>query len=111
VVVIGGSSVIADRYMSLMRAFRIYAGGAELFLNAVSWSLEDDALTALRAHVLRARPLDIDGNAGDRAALLRWGNIAGVPVVICLVGLLRWRSRSAARRSRLRFPGGPEATR
>ena len=102
---------IADRYMSLMRAFRIYAGGAELFLNAVSWSLEDDALTALRAHVLRARPLDIDGDAGDRAALLRWGNIAGLPVVICLAGLLRWRWRSAARRNRLRFPGGPEATR
>ena len=31
-VVVGGSSLVADRYMSLMRAFRIYAGGAELFL-------------------------------------------------------------------------------
>jgi len=108
-VVVGGSSLVADRYMSLMRAFPIYAGGAELFLNAVSWSLEDDALTALRAHVLRARPLDIDGDAGDRAALLRWGNIAGLPVVICLAGLLRWRWRSAARRSRQRFPGGSGA--
>jgi ABC-type uncharacterized transport system involved in gliding motility auxiliary subunit len=110
-VVVGGSSFIADRYMSLMRAFPIYAGGAELFLNAVSWSLEDDVLTALRAHVLRARPLDIDGDAGDRAALLRWGNIAGLPVVICLLGVLRWRWRSAARRNRQRFPGGPEAGR
>ncbi len=108
-VVAGGSAFVADRYMSLMRAFPIYAGGAELFLNAVSWSLEDDALTALRAHVLRPRPLDIDGDAGDRAALLRWGNIAGVPLLICFAGLLRWRWRSAARRSRQRFPGGPEA--
>ena len=108
-VVVGGSAFVADRYMSLMRAFPIYSGGAELFLNAVSWSLEDDALTALRAHVLRPRPLDIDGDAGDRATLLRWGNIAGVPLVICLAGLLRWRWRSAARRNRQRFPGGPEA--
>lgn len=108
-VVAGGSAFIADRYMSLMRAFPIYAGGAELFLNAVSWSLEDDALTALRAHVLRPRPLDIDGDADDRAALLRWGNIAGLPLLICFAGLLRWRWRSAVRRNRQRFPGDAEA--
>ncbi len=106
-VIAGGSSLVADRYMMLMRAFPIYAGGAELFLNAVSWSLEDDALTALRAHVLRARPLDIDGDAEDRATLLRWSNIAGVPLLVCALGLLRWRWRSS-RRLRQRFPGGPK---
>ncbi len=108
-VVMGGSALVSDRYMTLMRAFPIYAGGAELFLNAVNWALEDDALTALRAHVLRARPLDVDGGAEDRAALLRWGNIAGVPLLVCVAGLLRWRWRSPARRGRQRLSGGREA--
>jgi len=87
--------------MQLLRTFPIYAGGAELLLNAVSWSLEDDALTALRARVLRARPLDVDADdQGGRVtlALIQWSNVAGVPLALCAAGLLRWRWRTAKRR-------------
>ena len=102
-VVVGDSDLVSDRYMSLLRSFPIYAGSAQLLLNAVSWALEDDALTTLRARVLRARPLAIEGDDADRATLLRWGNVAGLPIAVCVAGLLRWRWRSAARR-RQRLP-------
>ena len=120
-VVVGDADFASDRYMSLLRTFPIYAGGAQLLLNAVSWTLEDDALVALRGNVLRARPLDIDidaggdsnaaGTGGGRAALLKWGNVAGVPLLVCLAGLLRWRWRSPARRSRQRLSDGREGPR
>jgi ABC-type uncharacterized transport system involved in gliding motility auxiliary subunit len=103
-VVLGDSDLVSDRYMSLLRTFPIYAGSAQLLLNAVSWTLEDDALTALRARVLRARPLAVEGDDAARATLLRWGNVAGLPIAVCAAGLLRWRWRTAARR-RQRLPG------
>ncbi len=121
-VVVGDADFASDRYMALLRTFPIYAGGAQLLLNAVSWTMEDDALVALRGNVLRARPLDIDnggggdgdsnaaGTGGGRAALLKWGNVAGVPLLVCVAGLLRWRWRSPARRRRQRLPDGREGT-
>jgi ABC-type uncharacterized transport system involved in gliding motility auxiliary subunit len=102
-VVVADSDFVSDRYMELLRSFPIYAGGPELFLNAVGWALEDDALTALRARVLRARPLDVDGHSTAAATLVQWGNVAGVPIVVCAAGLLRWRWRTRARR-RQRLP-------
>ena len=110
-VVVGDSDFVTDRYMALLRTFPVYAGGAQLLLNAVSWALEDEALTVLRGHVLRARPLDLDrdtpggddGGAG-RATAIEWANVAGVPLAVCAAGLLRWRWRSAARRRRQRLP-------
>jgi ABC-type uncharacterized transport system involved in gliding motility auxiliary subunit len=101
-VIVGGSDFVSDRYMQLLRSFPIYAGGAQLLLNAVDWALEDDALTALRANVLKARPLRIDpagdGGGADLVALLTWGNVVGLPLAICAAGLLRWRWRSTTRR-------------
>jgi ABC-type uncharacterized transport system involved in gliding motility auxiliary subunit len=122
-VVVGDADFASDRYMALLRTFPIYAGGAQLLLNAVSWTMEDSALVALRGNVLRGRPLDIDidaggggdsiaaGTGGGRAALLKWGNVAGVPLLVCLAGLLRWRWRSPAHRRRQRLSDGREGPR
>jgi ABC-type uncharacterized transport system involved in gliding motility auxiliary subunit len=106
-VVVADSDFVSDRYMELLRAWPIYAGGPELLLNAVGWALEDDALTALRARVLRARPLDVDAGAAGAGALILLANVAGVPLAVCAAGLLRWRWRtSARRRQRLPRAGG-----
>jgi ABC-type uncharacterized transport system involved in gliding motility auxiliary subunit len=108
-VVVADSDFVSDRYMELLRTFPIYAGGPELLLNAVGWAMADDALTALRARVLRGRPLDVGGDDnGATAALIQWANVAGLPLVVCAAGLLRWRWRTATRR-RQRLPGAGSA--
>ena len=94
--VIGNSAFAADEYMALARGFPIYAGGAEMFLRAVGWMLEDDALAPLRENTHRARPLRVE--AEQEAAAITWGNAVGVPIAFCAAGLLRWRLRRAAQR-------------
>jgi gliding-associated putative ABC transporter substrate-binding component GldG len=93
-VVVGDSDFVSDRYMRALRALPVYAGGAEMLLNSVSWTLEEEALVSLRASVLRARPID----AGSlQATTVTWANAVGVPALFCAAGLVRWRWRRAAR--------------
>jgi ABC-type uncharacterized transport system involved in gliding motility auxiliary subunit len=94
--VIGDSDLVSDLYMELLRAFPIYAGGAQMLFNAIDWALEDDALTALRANVLKTRPIETDDPSGEAAT--KWGNVAGVPLAFCAAGILRWQWRRARRR-------------
>jgi ABC-type uncharacterized transport system involved in gliding motility auxiliary subunit len=103
-VVVGDSDFVADDYMELLRSFPVYVGGPQMLFNAISWTLEDDALTPLRGNLLKARPIEIGSAA--RAAALKWGNIAGVPLVFCAAGLLRWLWRRAARRRQSLGTGG-----
>jgi ABC-type uncharacterized transport system involved in gliding motility auxiliary subunit len=93
-VVVGDSDFVSDRYMRSLRALPIYAGGAEMLLNAVSWTLEEEALVSLRASVLRARP--IHAGALQHAATVKWANAVGVPALFCAAGLARWWRRRAA---------------
>jgi len=102
-VVAGDSDFAADEYAQLMRTLPIYAGGPQMLLNAVSWTLEDEALTPLRATVLRSRPLEAVPER--RADFMKWGNVVGVPAAFCAAGLARWRLRRASR-DRQRLPEG-----
>ena len=113
-VVVAGSEFVSDRYLQLLPGVAPYAGGVRLLRNAIEWALEDDALTTLRANVLKARPLRIDpageGGGADLVALLTWGNVVGLPLAVCAAGLLRWRWRSTTRRRlTLSDPRGPES--
>jgi ABC-type uncharacterized transport system involved in gliding motility auxiliary subunit len=94
-VVMGDSDFVEDRYMRYLRELPVYAAGAQLLFNAVSWTLEDETLIPLRSGVQRARP--IDAEAIERSGAIRWGNAFGVPAAFCALGLLRWRVRRTSR--------------
>jgi ABC-type uncharacterized transport system involved in gliding motility auxiliary subunit len=106
-VVVGDSDFATDDYVRMVRAFPAWSGGPQMLFNAVSWVLEDEALTPLRANVLRSRVLAL--GAEDRAAAVRWGNAVGVPFAFCAAGVLRWRLRQASRRRQRLVGGGGES--
>lgn len=94
-VVIGDSDFANDEYVQLARFLAFYGAGAQLLYNAISWTLEDEALTPLRAKTVNPRPLAVSSEA--KAVALQWGNVLGLPVVFCLFGVVRWRIRRATR--------------
>jgi ABC-type uncharacterized transport system involved in gliding motility auxiliary subunit len=94
-VVIGDSDFASDEYVQLSRFLPFYGAGAQLLFNAISWTVEDEALTPLRAKNLSPRPIKVSSDAV--ASLLQWLNVLGLPVAFCLFGLVRWRVRRAGR--------------
>jgi ABC-type uncharacterized transport system involved in gliding motility auxiliary subunit len=94
-VVIGDSDFANDEYVQLARVLPFYGAGAQLLLNAISWTVEDEAMTPLRSKGQNARPLTIASEGA--ATALQWGNIVGLPVAFCLFGLVRWRIRRTQR--------------
>jgi hypothetical protein len=94
-VVIGDSDFASDEYVQLARYLPFYGAGAQLLFNAISWTVEDEALTPLRAKNLSPRPIKVSSEAA--ASVLQWGNVLGLPVAFCLFGVVRWRVRRAGR--------------
>ncbi|HEX3697280.1 MAG TPA: GldG family protein [Polyangia bacterium] len=93
--VVGDSDFASDEYVQLARYMQLYQNGAQLLFNAISWTLEDEALTPVRAKTITARPIQIESE--QKVALAKWGNIFGLPVIFCAFGILRWRVRRANR--------------
>jgi ABC-type uncharacterized transport system involved in gliding motility auxiliary subunit len=92
VLVAGGSSFLADQFLS--------KGNETLALNLVDWLVLDDALLAVRSRGLRAAPLeDIDQGKRD---LIKYVNVVGLPLAFIVFGLVRWRLRES-RRSQVRL--------
>jgi ABC-type uncharacterized transport system involved in gliding motility auxiliary subunit len=94
-VVIGNSNFANDEYLQVARMWPAYQNGAELLFNAISWTIEDETLTAVRAKSVAARQLY--ANADEKVGLVKVINIAGVPLAFILFGLGRWRLRRATR--------------
>jgi ABC-type uncharacterized transport system involved in gliding motility auxiliary subunit len=94
-VVIGNSNFANDEYLQVARMVPTYQNGAELLFNAISWTIEDETLTAVRTKSVASRPLHAD--ADDQALRAKVINIAGVPIAFILFGLGRWRLRRASR--------------
>ena len=93
--VVGDSDFASDEFLQMARYFPLYEGGARMLLNAIGWTMEDEALTPVRSKTLTARPIEIDSNA--KVTALKAVNIAGVPLVFVGFGLLGWRVRRARR--------------
>jgi ABC-type uncharacterized transport system involved in gliding motility auxiliary subunit len=93
-IVIGDSDFANDEYMQLARFLSFYASGAQLLFNAISWTVEDEALAPLRLKNVIPRPIKV---ADGTAAAMRWGNVLGLPLAFCAFGLVRWRIRRATR--------------
>jgi gliding-associated putative ABC transporter substrate-binding component GldG len=89
VVVAGGSSFIGDQFFA--------EGNQALLLNIVDWLARDDALLAIRTRGLKAAPLREVSDS--TRSLIKYGNIVGVPLLLVLYGLFRWRRREARRLS------------
>jgi len=93
--VVGDSDFANDEYLQLSRYLPFYQGGAQMLFNAISWTMEDEALTPVRTKTVTSRPIEI---ASDGTVLaVKAVNIAGVPLLFIGFGLLRWRIRRARR--------------
>jgi len=94
-VVIGDSDFANDEYVQLARMFQVYQAGAEMLFNAIGWTVEDETLTPLRKKSLSVRPIKLSSDSAG--ALLKWGNILGVPIAFIVFGVALWRVRRTVR--------------
>jgi len=88
-VVFGDSDFASDEYLQMARFLPIYQSGAQLLFNAISWTLEDEALTPVRSKTVASRPIQIESD--KKVTTLKAVNVAGVPLLFCAFGLFRWR--------------------
>lgn len=89
-VVMGTSAFMWDDFLS--------PANQVLALNIVDWMLADSALLEMRAREFAEAPLDADLSDGVRQ-MVKYGNILGVPFLLVLYGLIRWRMRESRRRT------------
>jgi ABC-type uncharacterized transport system involved in gliding motility auxiliary subunit len=89
-VVIGTSAIIWDDFFS--------PANQVLALNIADWMLADSALLEMRAREFSDVPLDSELSDYTRQAV-KYLNIIGVPFLLIIYGMIRWRLREARRRS------------
>jgi|SRR5579871_1942663 len=89
-VVMGTSAFMWDEFLS--------PANQVLALNIVDYMLADTALLAMRTREFNEAPINVDLSDGMRQAI-KYGNILGVPCLLVLYGLVRWRMRESRRRS------------
>jgi ABC-2 type transport system permease protein len=94
-VVVGNAAFANDEWTQLARFLPIYGAGAQLLYNAISWTVEDEALIPLRSKTMDSR--QIPTMSDGKASLVQWVNVLGLPVVFCLFGVGRWRLRKSNR--------------
>jgi len=94
-VVIGDAAFASDDWTQLARFMPVYAAGAQLLYNAIGWTVEDEALIPLRSKTMDSRQLPAISD--NKAAMIQWGNILGLPLAFCLFGIVRWRLRKSNR--------------
>ena len=61
-----------------------------LFLNLVDWMTADESLISIRSKVITQRPLDKAEETGK--TIIKWLNIAFIPVLLAAIGIIMWRS-------------------
>ncbi len=97
-VVIGGSEFISDRYLGLVRqGLQFYISNLVLGINIADWLVQDEALALVRNKGMQTRPLKEVSAA--TANFIKVGNIVGIPLLVCVVGIVRWRIRQSRRKS------------
>ncbi|MEW6432621.1 MAG: GldG family protein [Myxococcota bacterium] len=88
-VVAGTSALVQDEFMQSR-------GNQALLLNVADWLVLDPALLAMRSRGLALPTLKADLPDTTRT-LTKFGNALGVPLLLALVGVVRWRVREASR--------------
>ena len=97
-VVVGTSNWLSDEIVA--RADENLVLG----LNFVDWLAQEDRLAAVRSKVVSTRDLLFTSSTHENIS--RWGNVAGVPLVLVVLGLVR-----SVRRRRFGFTGYRHASR
>jgi gliding-associated putative ABC transporter substrate-binding component GldG len=97
--VVGDSDFTNDEYVMLSRSpiLQIYGNGAQLLLNAIGWTMEDEALAPVRAKTVTSRPIRTESDS--TVLVVKAINIIGVPLAFCLFGIARWRLRHNRRQA------------
>jgi len=88
VIAVGGSALFWDDFMA--------RPNQALLLNVADWLLLDPALLAMRTRGLAEAPLQPEISDATRAAV-KYGNTFGLPLLLVLYGIVRWRMREARR--------------
>ena len=88
VIVVGGSSLLWDDFMG--------QPNQALLLNVADWLLLDPALLAMRTRGLAEAPLQPELSEATRNGV-KFGNTLGIPLLLALYGVVRWRRREASR--------------
>lgn len=97
-VVIGDSEFVTDQYAGLFRrGLQAYVNNLRLALNLIDWMAQDEALAQVRNKGMQSRILNPVGEGV--ASLIKAINIVGLPLLLCIVGLVRWRVRQSRRAS------------
>jgi gliding-associated putative ABC transporter substrate-binding component GldG len=88
IIVAGTSAFVWDAY---------FQGGSQaLALNIVDWLLLDPALLKMRTRGMTAPPI-VAELSDARRNTIKYGNMIGVPFLLAVFGVIRWRLREAAR--------------
>jgi gliding-associated putative ABC transporter substrate-binding component GldG len=88
IIVAGTSALFQDEFMNRPTQ--------ALLLNIADWMLLDPSMLAMRTRGLAVAPLKTDLSDGVRN-LAKVGNALGIPILLALYGVLRWRMREAKR--------------
>lgn len=91
IIVVGTASLFQDDFMQ-------NRGNQVLALNIADWMLLDPALLAMRNRGLALPALQSELSDSTRNAV-KFGNALGLPLLLALVGVVRWRLREARRSS------------
>lgn len=101
-VVVGDSDFITDfhlgtlqRHIGSQKEFEKYLVGFKFALNVVDWLSQDDAMTSIRNKSLEARP--IRPLESSTIMLIKIVNTVGVPLLVCIIGLVVWLLRRSRR--------------
>ena len=97
-VVLGSSDFISDVYIGLSQRhplFQIFGAGRLVLSDLIDWLAQDQALIAARS---KEAPRPIEPIARSDRLLLQYGNLAGAPLLLCLIGIIWWRIRERRRK-------------
>jgi ABC-type uncharacterized transport system involved in gliding motility auxiliary subunit len=95
IVVMGSSGVLSDEYLRAMNYVQAYKADLLFGLNAIDYIAHDKQMAEIRAKGVM--PRTINYSSESTPALLEAVNIVGVPLVFILIGIFRWRLRTARR--------------
>jgi len=96
-VVVSDSDFISDQYVNLglRSGLQLYVANLAFVLNVIDWLAQDEALAQVRNKGMQSRPLEQISEA--KVTVIKAANIVGLPLLLLLIGLVRWRIRQSAR--------------
>ncbi len=80
-IVVADADFLDDQFVRSSRQNLLFAA------NSVDWLAQDEALIGIRSKDRAPPPLAMESDFAKNA--LKWGNLAGVPLLFCIVGALR----------------------